>query len=107
MQLLVAQLRYQDPMEPVKQEQFLQQLAQFATLEGNEKLNANFEDMLKLEELTQGASLIGKTAVYQADEASAETAGIVESVRVENDRLVLNVNQQDVPIGQVTELRAS
>ena len=55
MQLLVTQLRNQDPLEPVAQHEFLGQLAQFSTLEGIEKLNANFEDMLKLQTLAQGA----------------------------------------------------
>jgi len=106
-QLLVTQLRYQDPLEPVKQENFLQQLAQFATLEGIEKLNANFEDMLRLQELTQGAALIGKSVVFQPEENSAEAVGIVDSIRVEDDRLVVIVDQQRVPIERVHGLTAS
>ena len=107
MQLLVTQLRYQDPLEPVKQENFLQQLAQFATLEGIEKLNANFEDMLRLEELTQGAALIGKSVVFQPEENSAEAVGSVDSIRVEDDRLVVIGDQQRVPIERVHGLTAS
>ena len=37
--LLVTQLQNQDPIEPVKQENFIAQLAQFSTVEGIEKLN--------------------------------------------------------------------
>jgi len=105
-QLLVTQLRYQDPLEPVKQENFLQQLAQFATLEGIEKLNANFEDMLRLQELTQGAALIGKSVVFQPEENSAEAVGVVESIRVEDDRLVVIVDHGRVPIERVHGLTA-
>lgn len=49
LQLLVTQLRYQDPMEPMKDNEFIAQLAQFSTLEqmknvaqGIEQLNENF-----------------------------------------------------------------
>lgn len=106
MQLLVTQLRYQDPLEPVKQENFLQQLAQFSTLEGIEKLNANFKDMLMLQELTQGANLIGKSVLYQPAEDSAEAVGAVDSIHVENGRLVVVVDQQRVPIERVRGLAA-
>ncbi len=107
MHLLVTQLRYQDPLDPVKQENFLQQLAQFATLEGIEHLNANFEDMLRLEELTQGAALVGKSVIYQSDESSNEAVGVVDSIRVENDRLMVIVDQERIPIEQVIGLVAN
>ena len=64
LQLLVAQLRNQDPLEPVNNENFIAQLAQFSTLEGIENLNASFSDVLALQNLTQGANLIGRTATF-------------------------------------------
>ena len=45
--LLVTQLRNQDPLDPVKQEDFLSQLAQFSTLEGVENLNTNLSSQLR------------------------------------------------------------
>ena len=50
LQLLVTQLRHQDPLDPIKQENFLSQLAQFSTLEGIEKLNGRFEQQLAFQE---------------------------------------------------------
>ncbi|MDB4368487.1 hypothetical protein N9Z38_03050, partial [Mariniblastus sp.] len=41
--LLTVQLKNQDPMEPVNQEDFIAQLAQFSQLEQTEALNSNFE----------------------------------------------------------------
>ena len=59
MQLLTTQLRNQDPLEPVKQQDFLGQLAQFSQLQGIEKLNTNFAESLKFQQLSQGSSLVG------------------------------------------------
>ena len=57
--LMVTQLQYQDPLEPVGQEDFLQQLAQFSVVEGVEQLNVQFADFLSLQTLNQGADLVG------------------------------------------------
>ena len=61
--LLVTQLRHQDPLEPIKQEDFLSQLAQFSTLEGIETLNSSFEqqlaiqqDLVQMQQFTQSSS---------------------------------------------------
>ncbi|MEX2285643.1 MAG: flagellar hook capping FlgD N-terminal domain-containing protein [Planctomycetaceae bacterium] len=105
LQLLVTQLQNQDPLQPVKQEDFLSQLAQFSTLEGVEKLNTNFAQLLKLQELTNGASLLGRVAVYESAATPSGLAnGVVQAVRVENNNLVLNVDGVSVPIDQVKAL---
>ncbi|MFN8707305.1 MAG: flagellar hook assembly protein FlgD, partial [Planctomyces sp.] len=46
LQLFTKQLRYQDPLEPVKQEDYLAQLAQFSQVEGLENINQKFDTML-------------------------------------------------------------
>ena len=42
LELMVTQLQHQDPLEPVGQQEFLDQLAQFSVVEGVEQLNAQF-----------------------------------------------------------------
>ena len=106
LQLLVTQLQNQDPLEPIKQAEFLQQLAQFSTLEQLETLNANFEDMLKLQELTQGADLLGRSVVFQRDDSEIPGEGTVEEVRSQDNRLLLTVNGESVPIDRVQALIA-
>ena len=43
LQLLVSQLRNQDPLSPVNDKEFLAQMAQFSTLEQMQNLNLGFE----------------------------------------------------------------
>jgi flagellar basal-body rod modification protein FlgD len=106
LQLLVAQLQNQDPLEPVKNENFVAQLAQFSTLEGIEKLNVSFEDIFSLQQLTQGSNLIGRQATF-VDAATNETRqGAVESFSVDGDRLQLKIDGTQVPISQVVEISA-
>jgi flagellar basal-body rod modification protein FlgD len=99
--LLVTQLRHQDPFEPVKQEEFMQQLAQLSTLEGIEKLNARFEDLLRLEQLTEGANLVGRSVIYGDPSGPELHTGPVDSVFVENQQLYVMTSGSQIPIDQV------
>jgi flagellar basal-body rod modification protein FlgD len=61
--LMSAQLKYQDPMSPMKNEQMAAQLAQFSALEQMTNVNQNLEKMTaaqKPQENVLAASLIGK-----------------------------------------------
>ena len=102
LQLLVAQLRQQDPLDPVKQDEFLGQLAQFSTLEGVEKLNANFASMLQLQTLTDGADLIGRGVIYTDN--GQEYVDTVQAVQATNGELYVVFPDRAVPISQVNSV---
>ncbi len=99
LKLLVTQVQNQDPLDPVKQEDFIQQLAQFSTLEGIENLNVKFGDMLALQQLTNGAQLVGKSVRFSDD--GGTSVGRVDEVASTNNRLVLTVSGKQVPIDNV------
>ena len=103
LQLLVAQLQNQDPLNPVQNEDFIAQLAQFSTLEGIESLNASFSDMLALQQLTQGSNLIGRVASYR-DANNVSQQGTIEAFRVEDGKLQLIIDGQSVALGSVSEI---
>ena len=106
LKLLVAQLRAQDPLEPIKDQEFTGQLAQFSTLAGIEKLNANFGDLLSLQQITQGAGLIGKNVTYSTADNASNT-GSVEGFSIADGHLQLKVSGQEIPIGQVRGMTAA
>jgi flagellar basal-body rod modification protein FlgD len=67
LQLLVTKLRYQDPLKPVTDEDFVAQLAQFSTLEQMNQISegistSNQWDFLQMQSInnTMAANLIGK-----------------------------------------------
>lgn len=79
MQLLAAQLQYQDPLEPMKDTDFIAQLAQFSSLEMLESLNATMTAF-------QSYSLAGKFvyAEVEVDGVKTEVAGTVTRVVMQN-----------------------
>jgi flagellar basal-body rod modification protein FlgD len=65
LKLLITQLRYQDPLQPLDQNQFLSQTAQFSALEELQAIGKSIEALQSTTanaSLTQGAGLLGKTA---------------------------------------------
>ncbi|MDB5342358.1 MAG: flagellar hook capping protein [Schlesneria sp.] len=105
LQLLVAQMKSQNPLEPTSNQEFLGQLAQFSTLSGIESLNSNFSDMLSLQEITQGSSLIGKKVAYTDADSKTQT-GTVDSVVVKDGTAQLQINGSLVTLDKVMEVAA-
>ncbi len=105
LQLLIAQLKNQDPLSPVDNSQFITQLAQLNTVQGLQDLNASFSQQLKLQQLTQGADLIGKTVEYLPNGATDFKTGKVTSVEAQNGSFVLQVGSDSVTLDQIQSVR--
>lgn len=101
LQLMVAQLKSQDPLNATDNSQMLAQLAQFSQLSGIEKLNSSFNDMLKVQEITQGTGLIGKKVNYN-NSSGTSTMGTVSSVSLANGAMTLSIGSDTVQLSQIT-----
>lgn len=106
LQLLVAQLQNQDPLDPVSNDQLLNQLATLNTVSGIQQLNASFAENLRLQQLTQGTSLVGRTVVYAPAGGGDPATGTVDSVGVVEGKFVLQVGQTQVGLDQVQTVTA-
>ncbi len=105
LQLLVAQLQNQDPLNPVSDQDFINQLATLNTVQGIQSLNANFGQMLQPQQLTQGADLIGKTISYALTDGGTPKTGVVSAVNVQNGNFVLQVGSDQVGLSQVQSVK--
>lgn len=104
LKLLATQLRYQNPLDPLKDSEFVAQLSQFSTLEGIQQLNSNFADMLLLQQMTQGANLIGKTVTYSRPDSQLPGRGVVAAVTMNQGVLQLQIDGKPVTLGQVRSI---
>lgn len=99
--LLITQLRNQDPMNPVDDKEFIGQMAQFSALEQMQNLNTNFSSMRAFE-------LIGKNVVAQfVDEATKEAKvveGLVTNVKIASGNAFVLVNGVDVPADKIIDV---
>lgn len=99
--LLVTQLQNQDPIEPVKQEDFIGQLAQFSTVEGIEELNSQFSEVLYSQQLLGGFDLVGKDISYIGPGDAEPSKGHVDQVLVDQGNISVVVGDKTIPINQV------
>lgn len=77
LELLVAQLNNQNPLEPQENGEFIGQLAQFSTVEGVEKLNSSMETILsgyQSSQALQASSLVGRKVIVPTDKAVVDTS---------------------------------
>ncbi|MFN3191416.1 MAG: flagellar hook capping FlgD N-terminal domain-containing protein [Aureliella sp.] len=101
LELLTVQLKHQDPIDPVDQEGLINDLTQFSILEGIEDMNVSFDQMLKLQEITQGVGLVGRNVSYQDANTGNIHSGRVTDVITTSDVLSLVVDGNSVNISNV------
>ena len=89
MRLLVSQLQQQDPLDPVKDREFVSQLTELSTLESIETLNTTFEQMMQIQQLSQGAGLIGKTVSFRLDKDSPVETATVQGLETQDKKVQL------------------
>src|ERR1700754_2103874 len=70
LQLLVAQLKNQDPMSPVGSQEFMSQMAAFSTLEQVTNLSVANEEQNQMMAINQSLSLVGHNVTYIKEDES-------------------------------------
>lgn len=111
LRLLVTQLTYQDPINPVADQEFIAQLAQFSALEQMYNVAAQIERLADIQLLTggmgQAASLLGRTVVLFDAELGDTVEGVVEAVRLEDGMPTLVVGGRRFSLYDIIEVRGS
>ncbi|HEX5934957.1 MAG TPA: flagellar hook assembly protein FlgD [Pseudorhizobium sp.] len=85
LQLLIAQMKNQDPTDPMDASEQMSQLASFSQVEQTIQTNAHLRSMLQAEALTRAGDLVGKY-VRSADDA---VMGQVKEVEVYSDGVIV------------------
>ena len=78
LQLLIAQLQHQDPLNPMEDTQFVSQLAQFTELETLQNISGNMDnviDSMSRQETLSATSYLGKYVESYGDQISIDDSG--------------------------------
>ena len=100
MQLLLAQLKNQDPLKPMDNTEFISQLAQFNSLNETMAMNKNIGELLVAQSISQGSSLIGKTVTAHLP-TGEDINGEVSSLQIMGDNVSLTVDGVSIPLDAV------
>lgn len=94
--ILVTQLRYQDPLNPMDDKEFIAQLAQFSTLE-------QMTEQTKWAQMSYGLSLVGHLVRYNNIEQGQVEIGVVQSIRLVDGQPLLSLGDREITLDQVIE----
>ncbi len=88
LQLLVAQMKYQDPLEPTSNTEYISQYATFSQVEQMQNMAATME-------LSRASSMVGKLVTVETTDSNGETKqvqGMVEYVSYENNKAYVSID---------------
>ncbi|HET9131797.1 MAG TPA: flagellar hook assembly protein FlgD, partial [Terriglobia bacterium] len=80
LQLMVAQLQNQDPLNPTDSTEYMSQIAQFSGVEQGINTNAKLDQLLVNSSISQASTMVGHTVVS----ADGTVSGIIASVRIDD-----------------------
>ncbi len=93
LQLLVAQMQYQDPLQPTSNTEYMAQLAQFSTVEELQNVNATITN-------SQSLSLTGQYVILNVPDSAGNinpVSGIVDYVTLSEGKTYLHIEDNYYP----------
>lgn len=94
LQLLVAQMKYQDPLEPTSNTEYISQYAQFSQVESLQNMSQNMD-------LQRASSLVGQMVYVKTTDDSGVTDyvyGKVDYVTYQGSKPYLYINEKSYPL---------
>lgn len=79
LELMITQMKNQNPLEPQDNSEFVAQLAQFSSVEGLERLNKNFTNFMSTNAL-QASSLVGRSVSVESDTSTLQNGGLISGM---------------------------
>jgi flagellar basal-body rod modification protein FlgD len=106
LELMIAQLENQNPLDPQEGGEFLAQLAQFSMVDGIERLNTSTDSMsmnFRSSQALEAASLVGRTVSVATErfQGGGEVRGAVNVPAATSNVRVLITNLVDEPIKDI------
>lgn len=99
LELMITQLRNQDPFKPMESGEFLGQLAQFGTVSGIAELKTSFEQLsgaLVSSQALQASAIVGRNVLVPAETATLEAgAGLSGAVDLPENASAVTVGVYD------------
>ena len=102
LQLLVAQMQYQDPLEPTDNTEYISQLANFSSLEQMQNMNESMKNMSMASDLQRAANLVGQFATIREGEQNIVT-GKVDSVEYKDGTAYVSIGGKSYELSKVAE----
>ena len=91
--ILLTELSFQDPLDPMDNKEFIAQLAQFTNLEQTRQFNEKLDSVLTVQAADQSIILLGKTVEVKTN--TNPEVGEVIAVNFDNGSPVMTIKKVD------------
>jgi flagellar basal-body rod modification protein FlgD len=106
LQLLVAQLQYQDPSNPVDNSTLMNETATLNQIQTMQQLSQASTNQMQAEQQQTAAGMVGRTVTY-LDSAGNTQSGFVSAATISGTSPSLVVGGQNVALSQVQQVVAT
>jgi flagellar basal-body rod modification protein FlgD len=101
--LLVTELQNQDPLEPMKNQEILQQISQIREIESNQRLTETLGSVLLGQSVATAANLLQQNIVGLSEDSQTVT-GRVDRVSIEDGVAKLHIGDHTIALKDVAEI---
>ncbi len=102
--MMITQLKNQDPTQPTSNADLLQQMSQIGQLQSQQSLQTNLQSMVLQNQISSASNFIGKR-VSGLDTTNHTVNGVVDSVHIENGGVNLNLdNGSTLALSNLTDV---
>jgi len=105
MLLLLAQLKTQDPLEPMSNQEMMSQMTQLNSLTALKGMQEAITKSAYYQQLSYGSSLINKEVGWNGEEGVER--GVVSGVIVENNNVFVKVGDKQIAISDILDVTAA
>lgn len=103
LQLLVAEMRNQDPMNPMENKDMMAQLAQFNVLDQITHLSDALDHFMSVQELAEAGNLIGKQ-VEVTPTTGDPVSGTVSSASLVDGKVQIHIGDENYDLSLLTSI---
>lgn len=105
LKLLTAQLKYQDPLNPLKDTEFMGQLTAMTTLEQLINMNKTLEELANYQ-IYSNALMVGSTVIDKTIITTDGKEYVAKGIAIEDGKLKINVGDSYISMSQIKEIKA-
>ena len=104
LKLLVTQLRFQDPLKPMENKEFIAQMAQFTALEETTQINKGMKTLVGTIQASENYNLLGKRVHYTDEATGSDKIGVIHSITNESTGFKLGVNNDQISSNSINKV---
>lgn len=104
LKLLLTELQNQDPLDPMKSSDMVQQVSQIKAIQSNQQLTETLTSMQLQQELVAASTMLQKSITGLTDDGEKIT-GVVDRVSIDDTGVKLNIGEQSISLKNIAEVQ--